>query len=287
MTITDSPRERLLAGTGFVERRVEAAGIDTAVLESGNGPGIVLLHGPGEFALGWSEVITELVATYRVVAPDLPGHGESGASDDIDVARLLSWLDGVIAATCSASPIVVGRTLGGAIAARYCAEHADRVDQLVLVDTLGLSTFAPAPSFAEALEQYFADPTTNTFDGLMQYCAYDLDGVRQRLGDRYAALAEYAVGRLRAGTTLATVGALVAQFGAEMPRTVLARITVPTALIWGRHDLATPLSVAERASRTFGWPLYIVEDAADEPSLDQPEAFVATLRRAIEQGAAD
>ena len=65
------------------------------------------------------------------------------------------------------------------------------------------------------------------------------------------------------------------------PSDVLAGISVPTTLIWGRHDLATPLRVAEAASRAFGWPLHVVEDAADDPALEQPEAFVDVLQAVI------
>jgi hypothetical protein len=47
---------------------------------------------------------------------------------------------------------------------------------------------------------------------------------------------------------------------------------------------STPLRVAEAASRAFGWPLHVIEDAADDPAMDQPEAFAATPRSAIDPG---
>ena len=49
-------RERLLAGMPVTERRLELAGISTAVLEGGDGPPVVLLHGPGEYAAKWMRV---------------------------------------------------------------------------------------------------------------------------------------------------------------------------------------------------------------------------------------
>lgn len=70
-------RARLLAGVPVTERRVEAAGITTTVLEGGDGPPLVLLHGPGESAVNWRWVLPDLVRTHRVVAPDLPAHGSS------------------------------------------------------------------------------------------------------------------------------------------------------------------------------------------------------------------
>ena len=63
---------------------------------------------------------------------------------------------------------------------------------------------------------------------------------------------------------------------------VLERIIVPTALVWGRHDLATPLSVAEEASARYGWPLRVIEGSADDPAIEQPEAFMRVLRGVLE-----
>ena len=56
---------------------------------------------------------------------------------------------------------------------------------------------------------------------------------------------------------------------------------MPTALIWGRHDLATPLAVAEETSRRYDWPLEVIDDAGDDPSIEQPERFLEALRRAL------
>ncbi len=58
----------------------------------------------------------------------------------------------------------------------------------------------------------------------------------------------------------------------------LARIAVPTTLIWGRHDLATPLEIAEGVSARYGWPLHVIEDCADDPPIEQPGMFLEALR---------
>jgi pimeloyl-ACP methyl ester carboxylesterase len=116
----------------------------------------------------------------------------------------------------------------------------------------------------------------------MQYCVHDFDGTRARLGDRWSAYRDYAVERLRQPARLATIGSLLATFGQpEISEVALATISVPTDLIWGRHDMATPLSAAESASRAFGWPLHVVEDAADDPALEQPAAFLGVLRAVL------
>jgi pimeloyl-ACP methyl ester carboxylesterase len=264
------------------ERRVEAAGISTAVLESGQGPPLLLLHGPGEFAAGWAPVLPELATTHHVVVPDLPGHGASEGLDRLDAERVLAWLDDLIEVTCSGPPTLVGRTLGGAIAARFALGQPHRVDRLVLVDTLGLADFSPAPRFELVLTRFLREPSERSYDRLMAECLYDLDTVRDRMGDGWRPFARYAIDLARTESVQAATMALLGGFGlAAMPATELASIAVPTTLIWGRDDLATSLAVAEEASTRYAWPLHVIDDAGDDPALEQPEAFCAALRSAL------
>jgi pimeloyl-ACP methyl ester carboxylesterase len=87
-------RTRLLSGLPVTERRLRLAGVSTAVLEGGDGQPLVLLA--AEFAAVWLRVIPDLVATHRVIAPDLPGLGASEVSDGpIDVDGALAWLAGL------------------------------------------------------------------------------------------------------------------------------------------------------------------------------------------------
>ncbi len=69
------------------------------------------------------------------------------------------------------------------------------------------------------------------------------------------------------------------QFGfPAIDEAVLARIAVPTSLIWGRYDSIVPLSVGELASARHGWPLRVIDDAGNEPAIEAPAAFVRALR---------
>jgi pimeloyl-ACP methyl ester carboxylesterase len=116
----------------------------------------------------------------------------------------------------------------------------------------------------------------------MEFCTFDLDRVRERLGERWEPYAAYAVELAGDARVQAALGSLIGQFAATpVPTEDLTRIDVPTTLIWGRHDLVTPLHVAEAASVRYGWPLHVVEDAGDEPFLDQPEAFLDVLQLAV------
>ena len=280
----EEARRGLLAGLPVTERRLHLAGISTAVLEGGEGPPIVLLHGPMANATHWMRIIPGLVATHRVIVPDLPGHGASEVTDagSIDAGRVLEWLDGLIAETCGMPPVLVGQTLGGAIALRFAIEKDRRPGALMLVDTFGLRPFQPTPEFGIALSGFLARPTEGSHTQLWQHCAFDLEGLRHRIGMRWQQFEAYNLDRAREPGVQQAVAALMDQFGSTTIATAdLAHITVPTTLIWGRHDKATPLSVAEQASAHLGWPLQVIENCNDDPPVEQPEALLRALRVAL------
>ena len=58
------------------------------------------------------------------------------------------------------------------------------------------------------------------------------------------------------------------------------RIPTPAALVWGRHDRMTPLSLAEAARARLGLPLHVVDDAGHVPHIEAPGAFADALARA-------
>jgi pimeloyl-ACP methyl ester carboxylesterase len=277
-------REQLLAGLPVTERRLQLAGVSTAVLEGGDGPPVVLLHGPLGYAAHWMRVIPGLVASHRVVVPDLPGHGASEVGGGpLDAERVLAWLGELIERSCVSPPALVGQLLGGAIAARFAVDHGDRLSRLVLVDTFGLRAFEPAPEFGIALHQFLEQPTERTHQSLWRHCAFDLDSLRQRTGELWQPFEAYNLDRARTPHVQAALSVLMEQFGMPaIPARDLARIAVPTILIWGRHDRATPLSVAEEASARFGWPLHVIENCNDDPPVEQPEALLRTLRDALD-----
>jgi len=278
-------RRQLLARTSATDTVFTIAGVSTGVLAAGVGPPMVLLHGPGEFGATWLPVLDELARTHRVIAPDLPGHGASDAPDGgIDAAFLTAWLDDLIQATCPTPPVVVGRVVGGAIAAEFAARHPDRLSELVLVDTLGLAPFEPEPRFGLAMHRFLGDPNQGSYERFMDLCAFDLDTARDRLGDRWVPYSGYAVELARDPRVQAATGAMIGLYGGELPHETLASISVPTTLIWGRQDAAIALDVAEEASARYGWPLLIVDGAGDDPPLDRPREFLEALHSALEGG---
>lgn len=273
----------LLVGVPVRERRIEIAGFSTALLEGGTGTPVVLLHGPGQYAAKWFVNLPALVRDYHVIAPDLPGHGETVLTDGaVTAGQVLEWLDDFIDSTCDTPPVIVGHVIGGAIAMRYAATHADRIRQLILVDTLGLAPFQPEPEFAHALMSFVTQPGEATHDALWEGCAYDLGKLRTKLGARWEAMKTYNIDRALVPELQQQQQALMQEFGfAPVAQAELAAIRTPTHVIWGRHDRATPLAVAQSAAQRYGWTLAIIEGANDDPAIEQPEAFAKVLRQVI------
>ncbi len=264
------------------ERRIDAAGIGTAALLGGEGRPMVLLHGPGESAVKWMRVLPELTATNRVVAPDLPAHGGSEIPDPaLDAERAVAWLGELIEETCEEPPVLVGHVLGGAIAARFAARCHGQVGHLVLVDSLGLARFRPSPRFAVTLFGFLARPTESSYDRFMHQCSYDLDELRSQMGRRWRPFVSYNL-ELARGPGAKAAGRMLRRIGLpRIPAEELARIEVPTDLIWGRQDRANRLRIAESASERHGWPLHVIEDCADDPARDRPAEFLAALHAAL------
>lgn len=278
-----SPRARLLAALPVTERRLELAGISTSVLDGGEGDPIVLLHEPGSFAAHWLRVIPALVRRHRVVVPDLPGHGASEVSTgELDGDRLLAWVGELIERTCEDPPALVGHLGSGAIAGRFASKHGAKLRCVVLVDSLGLGRFRPAPSFALVLLRYVVRPTPRSYDGLMQRCTADFAGVRAGLGELWQPFADYTLDRSRSPAGKEALRKIMREVAvAPIPASDLERMPAATSLIWGRHDPVVRPSVAEAASRRYGWPLHVVDDAGDDPPIEQPDAFLAALDAAL------
>jgi pimeloyl-ACP methyl ester carboxylesterase len=276
-------RKQLLDEIPIAERQLELDGISTSVLEGGEGRPVVLLHEQGSFAAHWMRVIPSLVASNRVIAPDLPGHGASEVREgELSAERVFAWLGELIEHTCESPPVLVGHMAGGSIAARFAVEQGERLSSLVLVDSFGLAKFRPSPRFALALLRYVTRPSARTYDGLMQRCTVDFGEVRAGIGDRWEPFKEYTLDRARVASGKAALRVLMREVAVpRIPEADLERIAVPTTLIWGREDPVMRLKVAEAASERYEWPLHVIDGAGDDPPIEQPEAFLQALRTAI------
>ena len=120
-------------------RRVRAGRLDLHVLVWGRAddPAAVLLHGNGGHAHWWDPLVPALVPGWRLVAPDLRGHGESDWAEPprYRIEDYAADLDAVLEALAPGRVALVGHSMGGRIAAWYAAHHPERTAGLALLDS--------------------------------------------------------------------------------------------------------------------------------------------------------
>lgn len=275
---TVDTRARFLEGLVVEERRIDVNGIDTSMLESGQGPPLVLVHGAIQAGgVIWWRVIPRLAKTYRVIAPDLPGLGASAPANPLEAATVAGWLDRLIGMTCDQPPVVVAHSAPGALAARFAVERGERVRRLVLVDAAGLGPFRPSPRVVVALLRSSLRPSVPGFERFMRRVTADLDRIRKEDSRRWEALGGYVVSRAVIPEVKQAMRQLVKAGTRRIADADLRSITVPTVLVWGRQDPLIRLRIAEAASARLGWPLRVVEEAGHLPHVEQPDAFVDAL----------
>jgi pimeloyl-ACP methyl ester carboxylesterase len=256
-TTTDELRRRLLAGAPVTERRLELAGVSTAVLEGGEGPPVVLLHGQGGWAGMWLPVIAGLVGAHHVVAPDLPGLGASRTGQGPPgAATTLAWLGELIDRTCAAPPVLVGASLGGSIAARFAARDSDRLAGLVLMAMGGLvGKVRIPPATMLALVRHGVRPSERTAMAMLRQVSVDPERARRRMGERWTPFRAYSLALARDPGVRRANRRLLRELGLrQIPPEELARIDVPTSLIWGRQDRVMPLATAQEPAPATAGP---------------------------------
>jgi pimeloyl-ACP methyl ester carboxylesterase len=98
-----------------------------------------LVHGLGGTRRTWYHILDELAATHTVIAPDLPGHGESSApAGDYSLGALAASLRDLLVVLGHSSVTVVGHSLGGGIALQFAYQFPERSERLVLISSGGL-----------------------------------------------------------------------------------------------------------------------------------------------------
>lgn len=137
----------------------------------------------------------------------------------------------------------MGHALGGAIAARFAIDHGDRLEQLVLVDSLGLGKFRPSARFAFGLIRFLVRPTERAYHAFFGQCMLDQDAVTEGMGEDWEPFVDYYLESIRTTSVKRAMRTLMKSVGVPpIPPADLERIAVPTSLIWGRDD--RPIRVA-------------------------------------------
>jgi pimeloyl-ACP methyl ester carboxylesterase len=271
-------RNRMTTGLPIQERREDIAGVSTAMFVVGEGPPLVLLHGGIECGgVYWTPVLTRLAEHYRVLVPDVPGLGESAPMDRLDADSFSRWLSGVMEVVGVEPPILVAHSLIGSMAARYAALEGATIQRLVIYAAPGIGPYRMPLRLRYVAMRCAIRPTARNFDRFQRFALHDADATRDRDPGWFDAFSDYTRARATTSHVKRTMQQLLSAGTTRVPPGELARITVPVDLVWGEDDRMVPISLAEEASTSLGWPLHVVPDAAHVPHMEQPEAFLRAL----------
>jgi pimeloyl-ACP methyl ester carboxylesterase len=274
---------------GAVRRETAVVhGRAVSYLTAGSGPVLLLIHGMAGCAENWQAVIEPLARAHAVIAPDLPGHGESEpGGGDYSLGALASGLRDLLIGLGHERATLVGHSLGGGIAMQFTYQFPEMVERLVLVSSGGLGPEVSVVLRAAALPG--ADLFISATAGVGQRAGSALSRGLGAIGLRPSAdVAEVARGYAslsdpdRRQAFLATLRSVVGTNGQRVAagdRLYLAE-ALPILLVWGSRDPIIPVSHGESAHESLpGSRLEVFEGAGHMPQLEEPGRFVAALDR--------
>ena len=116
-------------------RSADVDGIQLHYLTAGSGPAVVLLHGYAETSRMWRPIIPLLAGKFQVIAPDLPGIGDSAIPQDgLDMKTAAIRMHALVKKLGVQKARVVGHDIGLMVAYAYAAQFPAEVEKLVLMD---------------------------------------------------------------------------------------------------------------------------------------------------------
>lgn len=271
--------ERRIAGLEVERATVD--GLEIVYLEGGEGEPVVLLHGFGGDKDNWVRVARSLTDDYRVIAPDLPGFGESGRPENgnygiwTQAERVHAFAD-----TLGLERFHLGgNSMGGAIAGAYAGVHPDRLASLWLLAPAGVAGAEPSElteRIRESGENPLLPDTIDEFHALLDWAFTDQPYIP---GPVKQVLARRAVERhehyRRIFEQLRTE--LEGAFALEE---IIAEVDVPVLVTWGENDRLLHVSGARVLAESDAEDVQVerMPGVGHVPMMERPEESAAAFR---------
>jgi len=245
-----NPNPAQTASGTIQSRFAEADGVRLHYLTAGDGPAVILLHGYAQNSLMWRPLIPRLAAKFTVIAPDLPGIGESDIpKDGLDMKTAAIRIHALAKSLGIHRARLVGHDIGLMVAYAYAAQFPDEVEKLAVIDAFlpGVPGWELAYDSPDFWHFRFHGPTPEALVAGREstYFAYfwnDLAADKTRSlpdHDRQAYVAAYSQpGRMRAGWAYFASWPDTAKDFAQMAQT---KLTMPVLSIAGEKASAAIL----------------------------------------------
>jgi pimeloyl-ACP methyl ester carboxylesterase len=238
----------------------------------GNGRALILLHGGyGNAWANWGDIMPTLGQTFDVIAPDLPGWGQSQALPRRSLSALVEWLNGFIDALSLEQAALAGHSFSGLIARLTAAKYPARVPALLLIDG-GVIPFLPpvarvivsAPGIGRLLFRQVARGATRRSS--VSRLFHDPDVMTDAFYENVAAHR----GALAQLMHLIATSAIPEQ---RQPQ-------CPVLVMWGEEDGIASTRTAELIqSEIPGAQLSLIAECGHMPHLEVPEVLIAQIEQ--------
>jgi pimeloyl-ACP methyl ester carboxylesterase len=262
------------------EKSVEIQGAKMIYLDQGSGKVILLIHGYCGNAYNWSAVFNDLSKDYRVIVPDLPGYGKSGCPQKTEKQMML-WYADLMAEFLDKlgvqKAVVVGNSMGGSIAAWMAVRHPEKVEKLVLEDSAGIK------GSKMDLLKGLASITPSNMLIPMLHLIFPVNEQALDKGPK-SEKERVKLAELRYKSDLAKCSSKAMKWsafsiGKDLTENELAKISMPTLIIWGSNDDLLDVSTAEKFHQKVpGSKVEIIQGGVHTPMQWKPEEFVQVLK---------
>ncbi len=239
---------------------------------TGGGDGtVVLLHSLAMDRTVWDGLVPRLTGRGDVIAVDLPNHGRSPTLAETSIESMADAVAELLRAEEPHGAVVVGMSLGGCVAQSVAVRHPELVTGLGLLDT----TCWYGETAAEDWEARAQRAATDGFESL---ASFQLERwFSPGFVETHPEIGERLLGVFRANDVEA-YGAVCRAMGAMDLRDAVASIDVPTCILVGEHDPATPPSHAEDLRRRIaGAGLHVLPGCSHLSAVEDPAQVARVL----------
>jgi len=236
--------------SSIISHTAEVNGVKLHYLSAGHGAALILLHGYAETSLMWKPIIPALAERFTVIAPDLPGIGDSAIpAEGLDMKSAAILIHGLARSLGVQKAEVVGHDIGLMVAYAYAAQFPADVQKLVLMDAFlpGVGDWATIYNSPDYWHFRFHGPTPEALVKgreriYFEHYWNDFAADKTRSipdADREAYTAAYSgPGRMRAGWAYFTAFPQTARDFAQLGQT---KLTMPVLSIGGEKSLGVAL----------------------------------------------
>jgi pimeloyl-ACP methyl ester carboxylesterase len=243
--------------------------ISLELLAAGDGPPLLFLHG-GDYFAQHREFFDRLARHWRVIVPRHPGFGNSERPDGFRTVHDLAYLYlDLLQRQDLGKVTLVGASFGGWIALEMCVCCLERIDRLVLIDSVGVK-------FGGREERDIADIYALSSEELLRRSFFD----PARMGPDYARLSDEeleVVARDRQATALYAWRPYMHNPGL---RQWLHRVQVPSLVIWGENDGIVAPDYGQKLCRSLPDARFEpIRQAGHYPQIERPDEVVGAIGR--------